>query len=138
MNALTFSLDPGFPSGATIDSASGVFRWTPATNQPPSTNVVTVRVTDNGSPTASDAQSFTIVTTSLAAFRLTSVSASANGVVTLNWNSQAGRTYRVEFKDDLNVTNWNALPDQVATGSTLSATNSPAGAQRYYRVFQVN
>jgi hypothetical protein len=76
---------------------------------------------------------------SLAAFRLTSIAVAGNGIVTLNWTSQAGKTYHVEYNDDLNSTNWNALGDQTAGGSTMSATNNPgSSSQRYYRVLQVN
>ena len=37
-NALTFSLDPGAPTGASIDPQSGVFSWTPAEAQGPDTS----------------------------------------------------------------------------------------------------
>ena len=42
---LTFSLDAGAPAGASIDSG-GLFTWTPTEAQGPSTNLVTVRVSD--------------------------------------------------------------------------------------------
>src|SRR5581483_6082005 len=51
--SLTFSLDPGTPSGAAIDPATGVFTWTPAENQGPDSYNLIVRVTDNGSPNSS-------------------------------------------------------------------------------------
>ncbi len=56
---LTFSLVSA-PGNATLDPATGVFTWTPTEAQGPSTNVITVRVTDNGSPPLSDTRSFTI------------------------------------------------------------------------------
>lgn len=46
---LTYSLINA-PAGAAIDSASGVFRWTPTEAQGPGSYSVKVRVTDNGSP----------------------------------------------------------------------------------------
>ena len=47
---LTYSLDPGAPSGASINSTTGAFSWT-TTGVSPSLYPVTVRVTDNaGSP----------------------------------------------------------------------------------------
>jgi len=91
-NALSFSLDPGAPVGATI-TTSGLFTWTPSTNQAPSTNSITVRVTDDGSPPLSDAKTFTIVVNATTELRVTTITVSANNVVTLNWNSQAGLTY---------------------------------------------
>ena len=45
----TFTLDPGSPAGANIDSVTGAFTWTPAEAQGPGTYPVTIRVTDNGS-----------------------------------------------------------------------------------------
>src|SRR5262249_4245568 len=59
-NALTFSLDAGAPTGASIDPATGVFTWTPSEAQGPATYAVTIRVTDNGSPVLDDSESFTI------------------------------------------------------------------------------
>ncbi|MDA1054741.1 MAG: carboxypeptidase regulatory-like domain-containing protein [Planctomycetota bacterium] len=53
-NTLTFSLDSGAPSGASIDANSGVFTWTPSEAQGPGTFDVTVRVTDNGAPNLND------------------------------------------------------------------------------------
>src|SRR5205807_6095837 len=59
MQTLTFSLDPGAPAAANINASSGLFTW-PTTGVPaPATNVVTVRVTDNGSPSLDDSKTFT-------------------------------------------------------------------------------
>ena len=44
---LTFSLDPGAPHGASIDPASGLFVWPVGSDVGPSTNKITVRVTDD-------------------------------------------------------------------------------------------
>jgi len=57
---LAFSLDPGYPAGASIDAISGVFSWIPTEAQGPGTYPVTVRVTDNGSPASSAAQTLLI------------------------------------------------------------------------------
>src|SRR4029434_2623251 len=47
-DTLTFALVAG-PAGLTVSSA-GAIAWTPTEAQGPSTNTVTVRVSDNGSP----------------------------------------------------------------------------------------
>ena len=57
---LTFSLDPGAPTNAVIDPDSGIFTWAPSPEQSPGTNIITVRVTDDGSPPASGVASFTV------------------------------------------------------------------------------
>jgi hypothetical protein len=58
-NTLTFSLDAGFPAGATI-TAGGNFSWTPTEAQGPGTYMVTVRVTDDGIPAMEDSETITI------------------------------------------------------------------------------
>ncbi len=50
----------GAPAGATID-AQGVIAWTPTEAEGPSTNLVTVVVTDDGSPALSASNIFTVV-----------------------------------------------------------------------------
>src|SRR5207247_1016533 len=60
VNTLTFTLvNP--PAGASINSSSGLFTWTPREFQGPSTNTIVVHVTDNGVPSLSDTKSFTVV-----------------------------------------------------------------------------
>jgi hypothetical protein len=51
---LTFSLDPGAPASATIDAATGVFRWTPLDG--PAQITVTVRVSDAAAPAATSTE----------------------------------------------------------------------------------
>src|SRR5213080_2387146 len=59
-NTLTFSLVSP-PAGMSIDPSSGVLTWTPTEAQGPSTNVISVKVTDNGSPPLSDTKSFKVI-----------------------------------------------------------------------------
>src|SRR5207249_83358 len=54
------SLDPGAPTGATIDPNNGVFSWTPSEEQGPGVYPITVRVTDTGNPAKSAARTFTV------------------------------------------------------------------------------
>src|SRR5204863_3093422 len=58
-NTLTYSLVSG-PSGAAVNPSSGVFSWTPGEQDGSSTQIVTVKVTDNGVPALSDSKSFNI------------------------------------------------------------------------------
>jgi hypothetical protein len=59
-NALTFSLDPGAPTNATLNPVTGVFNWTPTEAQGPGVYPITVRVTDSQSPPQSDAKTFQV------------------------------------------------------------------------------
>ena len=63
VNTLTYSLDPGAPSGAAINSSSGVFSWTPSEAQGPGVYPFTVVVTDNGAPVLADSQVVTLTVT---------------------------------------------------------------------------
>lgn len=64
---LTYSLSNA-PAGATINATNGGFTWTPTEAQGPGVYAITVRVTDNNSPPASDAKIFqiTVAETNLA------------------------------------------------------------------------
>jgi hypothetical protein len=58
-NTLTYSLI-GAPSGAAINSTTGVFSWTPTEAQGPGSYMLTVRVTDSGTSPLSDDEQITV------------------------------------------------------------------------------
>src|SRR5206468_2362947 len=58
-NTLTFSLVSPL-GGMTINTATGAISWTPGEAQGPSTNTITVLVTDNGTPPLSATNTFTV------------------------------------------------------------------------------
>ena len=60
INGLAFSLGPAAPSGMKIDGSSGLINWLPAEEQGPSSNEVTVVVTDDGTPNLSASQTFQV------------------------------------------------------------------------------
>jgi lamin tail-like protein/putative Ig domain-containing protein len=135
--SLNFTLDPGAPEGATINSVSGLFAWTPLPSQAPSTNAITVRVTDNGPPSLSATRTFTAIVREIPAFTASAVL--ANNVVTLTWQATAGKTYQVQFRTDLTSGDWQALgPNVQATGSIATTTDALTGTQRFYRVLQLD
>lgn len=59
-NTLSFSLGAGFPQGASIDSSTGRFTWTPTEAQGPGKFSVVVVVTDSGTPPLSSSQTVEI------------------------------------------------------------------------------
>jgi hypothetical protein len=134
-DTLSFTLSAA-PSGAAITPA-GVFSWTVPLVTTPQTNSASVRVTDNGVPALSDTKSFTI--TVVPPPKISSVTMT-NGTVNLSWGTFPGKTYRVVYKDDLNITFWTSLgADLPATGNSLSAVDSnPTDRQRFYRIVQIN
>jgi hypothetical protein len=134
-NTLAFSLDPGAPAGASINSSNGVFTWATQPEDANTTNAVTVRVTDDGTPPLNDTKSFVVT---VVAPPLQSISLS-NNVVTIAWSAIAGEVYRVQYSEELPGTNWIDLPpDVTAPGSVASKDDSlGSAAQRFYRVLVV-
>jgi hypothetical protein len=130
---LLFSLDAPVPNGAAIGSGSGVFTWTPATNQPPGTYSITVRVTDNGTPVLSDTKTFQI--TVLNSPKVSSVEIT-NGMVNIRWESYAGRRYRVETTLNLSTPSWTQVGNDVFATGNSSTLSILAGSepQRFYRL----
>ncbi|MCX8090275.1 MAG: hypothetical protein N3I86_04975 [Verrucomicrobiae bacterium] len=129
---LSFSLEPGAPPTATIHPTTGLFAWLTTLGDANTTNLITVRVTDDGTPSLSTTVSFTATVVPPPALDSVSVS---NGVITITWSAIPGRTYRVEFKADLAAPGWTALsPEVTAGGPTASFSEPIAETQRFYRV----
>ena len=57
---LTYRLVGGTPSGASIDLTTGVLTWSPGENQHIGTYPITVQVSDNGLPSRSVTETFTV------------------------------------------------------------------------------
>jgi DNA-binding beta-propeller fold protein YncE len=130
---LTFGLTNS-PPGAAINPTNGLFAWTPDASQAPSTNAITVTVTDNGSPNQSAARSFTVEVMEL---RVGTLSADTNGV-TLSWSAIAGQSFGVQYKDSLSEPNWTDLAgDIVATNGVAIITDPAVNQQRFYRLVLV-
>jgi hypothetical protein len=135
---LTFSLDPGVPFGMTINPVNGLLSWRPASSQSPGTNVVAVRVTDDGTPPMSAATVFTVRVAPRP--QVTSVTPTGNGGYDISFLTVPGKTYRVECKDSLNDPTWSPVNvDVVATGNSLIVTDEIANSpHRFYRITVLN
>lgn len=59
---LAYSLVEPFPAGAALDPNTGAFGWTTGDDAGATTNVLTVRVTDNGPGNLTDSKTFTVIT----------------------------------------------------------------------------
>ena len=116
-----------------------MFAWTPG-EADIGTNVITVYVEDapdTGAPAKSDSRSFVIVVTSAGSAPVpASMDFSSSGIM-LSWAAATNRTYRVQYKDDLNATNWTDVADITATNSAMSLPLNVEVFQRYYRVLSV-
>jgi hypothetical protein len=55
--------------------------------------------------------------------------------IRLNWTAIANTTYRIEFKSDLNSTNWDALPGDVTSISNMAEKlDALTPSNRFYRI----
>jgi hypothetical protein len=120
-----------------IHPLSGLFSWTPDVLQPPGTHIVTVRVTDNGTPALSASRTFEIAV--IDGLILGGVTLTPGGDIRFTIPTIPGRIYRLEFKDDLNAVQWNPLgPDRVADSAAwIIEDNIGTNPQRYYRVIEL-
>jgi hypothetical protein len=110
---LTFSLLLNGPGNATLNTNTGAFAWRPLVTQADTTNPFTLKVADNGTPSLSATQSFTVTVKPLTLPTATSIGLN-NGQLGFQINGQAGPDYAVQVST--NLINW----------STLFITNSPA------------
>jgi hypothetical protein len=135
-NVLNFTLDPSAPAAASVDPNSGMFSWLTTDGDAGTTNEITMRVTDNGTPPFDAAQSFTIAVLARPMVQSMEI---FGGDFVLTWSAIPGTTYRVQFKGSLDDANWTDLvPDVTATGPTANFNDPLGEAQRFYRILVVN
>jgi Tol biopolymer transport system component len=67
--------------------------------------------------------------------RVVTVSLAGGGSTGLYWGASPGKSYRVEYKDDLGAATWTELSTVLATSTTASAVDAnPNSSHRFYRV----
>jgi hypothetical protein len=135
-NTLTFALVSA-PLGVHLAADTGVLTWTPSAVQQGSSNIIVVKVTDDGQPPLRATNEFRVVVkvTPAPAPNIVGVSRDSAGLVTLRWQSVAGRRYRVETCDRLAKTGWVMLREIQAADVLSEMTDSTAGlTERYYRI----
>jgi Glycosyl hydrolase catalytic core/Carbohydrate binding module (family 6)/Putative Ig domain len=129
---LTYSL-PDAPTGASIDTNSGVFSWRPAIAQSPSTQTVAVVVSDNGAPVLATTNSFT-VTVIQPALPLLNASEVSNGQFEFWINGDTGPDYTIQ--SSTNLTSWVSIwtSNAPAMPYRWAATNIMSDPLFFYRV----
>lgn len=127
---LTFSLSQA-PAGATVNPTNGIFTWRPSVAQANSTNPVSIRVTDNGSPSLSATNSFSLIVPPLAQPVVTSIIVSP-AQTTLTISGDHGPDY--SLLTSTNLFDWQPLltTNPASLPLTFSITNNP-DPQRFYR-----
>lgn len=123
------------PAGATLNSGTGAFGWRPMVSAADTTNLVTVVVTDNGTPNLSATNSFNIIVNPLTLPTVNTVSY-AGGQFSLTVNGQVGPDYAVQVSTNLTGGNWTTLFTTNSPPSPFTFTDSSAGLVpvQFYRV----
>lgn len=115
---LTFGFARPGPPGASI-STNGLFTWMPSESQGPSSNIIAVRVTDNGLPPLSTTNEFTVVV------REVNLAPVWNPIPRQTVSAGQLLSFRVTANDvDLPA---QKLTYSLGTGAPTGATLSPAG-----------
>jgi alpha-L-arabinofuranosidase len=109
---LTFTLLTS-PTNATLNTDSGAFSFRPLVTQSNTTNLFTLRVADDGSPSLTATQSFFVVVNPLTQASL-SLALSSGLAPTLTFTGSLGPDYAIQAST--NLTEW----------QTIFTTNSPA------------
>ncbi|MGC8830599.1 MAG: lamin tail domain-containing protein [Verrucomicrobiia bacterium] len=129
---LQYSLEPGAPAGITLNPISGILIWTPTATDI-GTNIVSVRVSDDGTPAMSDVKSFSIVVGAKPKLEFSRVGSNGD-MLKISFDSLPDKRYQVEYTDNLGLS-WLTNAILNGTGSKLSITNSfTPQKQRFFRV----
>ena len=128
---LTFTLLQG-PTNATLNASNGVFVWRPLISQADSTNLVSVKVSDNGIPSMSATNSYSITVNQITHPTL-SVPSLTGSQVSMIVTGDLGPDYTL--LTSTNLVNWRAVvtTNPLAIPFGLTDTNVGAAA-RFYRL----
>jgi hypothetical protein len=68
----------------------------------------------------------------------TDIALNPGGTLVLTWSSEAGRTYRLQYKASLTEAEWTTVPgDVTAAGTSTSRTLALEPGHRFFQVLQV-
>lgn len=132
---LNFTIESG-PASAIMNPETGVFMWITSAEDANTTNTVSLRVMDNGTPPQQDTASFSLVVVDIPT--ILSAEVHTNHII-VTWTSVAGMTYGIQMKDNLTDESWADLVDVVAEDDTTSLADpieTPYGLvpQRFFRI----
>jgi hypothetical protein len=131
-NVLTFSLLVGAPPLALVDPTNGAFSWWTSDGDAGTTNSITVKATDDGTPALNASRTFNAVVVSRPF--IYSIEAT-NTVVTLMWTGIDGQGYRLQTNASMTTPIWGDVGgDVVAVGASASATIVRDLGETYFRV----
>ena len=133
---LRYSLESGAPAGMTIDAVSGQLSWT-ATEATIGTNLVNIKVSDNGNPVMNDTKSFYVIVIARPRLEISRVGSSGE-LIRISFDSITNKRYQIEYADTLE-SNWLTNTVLTGNGGKLNITNSVnSPKQRFFRTRVLN
>jgi hypothetical protein len=131
--SVTYTLDPGAPPGARVHPVSGLFTWFSPSGQTPGVYPVTLRVTDNGAPSMTDAQTFTI--TVVPSDATLAIAISGNEYV-VAWPLEAGSLQLYSATNIGPAVVWTSVTStpQVVNGQWVLALSMGTNPSRFFRL----
>ena len=131
VNTLTAVLVSGPTNGVLNLGSNGGFTYTPNLGFS-GVDAFTYRANDGAVNSTVATVTLTVIDQGL---RITSVNVTG-GVATVTWTSQAGKSYRLLYKNDLTAASWSVVTgDATATSIATSKTNFVGTVpQRFYRI----
>jgi hypothetical protein len=128
---LTFALLAG-ATNATLSAKSGAFTFRPLTTQAGSTNDFTLMVADDGTPSLSATQSFTVTVNPLTQPDISNISF-VGGQFSFSVSGQSGPDYAIQTST--NLTDWTTVFVTNSPALPFNWTDAPADEpQRFYRI----
>ncbi len=126
-DTLTYSFVGTYPVGATLDSVTGIFNWTPTVAN--GTNYAIVRVTDSGSPALYDDLTIAVVVSPTNSAPTLGLSTARVTEPVVNYEAFTNGTpsEQVMFKKPANSATTTNHMDLTATNYTTVTTTFPAG-----------
>lgn len=120
------------PTNATVNASSGLINWRPLVTQANSTNPFSIVVADNGSPSLTATQSFSVFVNPLTPPIMTAPVAS-NGQIGFFVTGQVGPDYAVQASS--NLVNWSTLAITNPAGMPFNwTTNIGANSMEFFRI----
>ncbi len=134
---LTFSLVGSAPTNLMLDSNTGAVTWTP-TDAQVGDHRVTIEAFDDGPPNLTNSFTYTIHVVSSTNVLVWPDITFANGVVNITWEATIGKTYLIEYTENLaEPVAWQPLRDFIGADNTpMSIPDLVGFGQRFYRISQ--
>jgi len=123
------------PAGATLNAGTAAFSWRPTTSFANTTNLVTIVVTDNGTPNLSATNSFNVIVNPLTLPTVSAISY-AGGQFNFTVTGQVGPDYEVQVSTNLAGGGWTSLYTTNSPPSPFTFTDSNVGTApvQFYRI----